>query len=191
MSLHTKDEHRPKDSKRTLWGRLRAAKSMPGREVEQGFVRVIIVTAVYAYFLLSFRSADPPSQELLVGASALWVAALGIFAAILVRPEKSVARRVFSIAFDMGAITWCMYSAGAVGAPLYPLYLWVTFGNGFRFGLPYLYLSSALALIGFSIVIALTPFWHQHVALSSGLLLGLLVLPLYVSTLLRLSLIHI
>jgi len=174
-----------KDGKQPLLRRLRAAKSMPGREIEQGFVRVVIVTCVFAYLLLSFHGVHPPSRELLAGASALWVIALGIFVAIIVRPEKSVRRRVFSIAFDMGAITWCMYSAGAVGAPLYPLYLWVTFGNGFRFGLAYLYMSSALALIGFSLVIALTPFWHQHLALSSGLLLGLIVLPLYLSTLLR------
>jgi two-component system sensor histidine kinase RpfC len=42
-----------------------------------------------------------------------------------------------------------------------------------------------VALVGFATVIAPTPFWLENPYLSAGLLIGLLVLPLYTSTLIR------
>ncbi len=164
----------------------RKARNCPGRELEQAIIRILIVCAVFVYLLSSHSSITTREfLDLLVFCSSFLLISVLIFAAIVVYPYKLVARRGVSIVVDMTAISSAMYLVGDAGAPLYPLYLWVTFGNGFRFGNPYLFASSSLSLIGFSIVIASVPFWHRHIALSLGLLFALLVLPLYVSTLLR------
>ena len=64
-----------------------------------------------------------------------------------------------------------------------PSIFWVILGNGFRFGVKYLFAASFVAVVGFGTVIAVSEFWRTHLAMSAGLLAGLVVLPLYVSRL--------
>ena len=65
------------------------------------------------------------------------------------------------------------------------IYLWVALGNGFRYGVPYLYFSTALATVGFGSVLAFNPFWHIHLALGIGILFTMVVVPLYAASLTR------
>ena len=84
---------------------------------------------------------------------------------------------------DLGLFSYGMYVGGEAFAPLYPIYLWTIFGNGFRFGVPYLFAATATSVVGFGIAIVSAPFWHEHRGLAAGLMAGLILLPLYVSTL--------
>ena len=102
---------------------------------------------------------------------------------ILYRPGVSVARRLLAIVLDLGLFSYGVAAGGEFTAALYPIYLWVILGNGFRFGVKYLFAASFVAVIGFGFVIAVSDFWRTHLALSTGLLVGLIVLPLYVSRL--------
>ena len=86
---------------------------------------------------------------------------------------------------DIGALTYLMYLTGELGSPLYMMYLWVIFGNGFRFGVPYLIISSVTSAIGFSLLIAYSEFWSEIFLLSTGLLIALIILPVYVSRLIK------
>ncbi|MCW8907013.1 MAG: ATP-binding protein [Sedimenticola sp.] len=106
-----------------------------------------------------------------------------LFAAILIRPEKSPFRRVVGILADVSAFSFGLAITGEIGAPWYAVYLWVTFGNGFRYGEKYLYLSGVLSVVGFSCVILLTPYWQENLALGIGLLVSLIVLPGYAAKL--------
>lgn len=159
----------------------------PGRELEQAVLRLVIGTIVYAYLAYTYRDSGPSAAGLSVHLLALPFLAVAVLhaATIVQRPERSVGRRLFAIALDISALSGCMLLTDAAGAPLYPLYLWVTIGNGFRFGRVYLYVASALSLIGFTLVVVVSPYWSGHAALSAGLLIGLIVLPLYVAALLR------
>jgi two-component system sensor histidine kinase RpfC len=67
----------------------------------------------------------------------------------------------------------------------YPLLLWIIFGNGFRFGVRYLAIAAAVTTVAFTVVVMTTPFWRDNISLALGLLVGLLVLPAYVSVLIR------
>jgi two-component system sensor histidine kinase RpfC len=87
--------------------------------------------------------------------------------------------------FDLGLFSYGMYVGGETFALLYPVYLWVIFGNGFRFGIPYLFAAGATSVLSFGIVIMTTAFWQEHRGLAAGLTAGLVLLPLYVSTLIR------
>jgi two-component system sensor histidine kinase RpfC len=70
-------------------------------------------------------------------------------------------------------------------APMYIVMMWVTIGNGLRYGARYLLIASVVATATFTAVVLASPFWHTIPFLSGGLALGLLVIPAYLQSLLR------
>ncbi len=58
-------------------------------------------------------------------------------------------------------------------------YLWVTKGNGLRFGKHYLFMAILCAIVGFGVVIVTSAYWTQHPYMSIGMLIGFIALPLY------------
>ncbi len=110
---------------------------------------------------------------------------IGIFISILIYPQISVARRILSMVMDVGATTYVLYFLGAAGTPVYGVYLFNACGNGFRFGPRYLYLSSALSVSGFAFVLATSEYWAAHRTLGIGLVIVLIVIPMYFASLVR------
>jgi two-component system sensor histidine kinase RpfC len=94
-------------------------------------------------------------------------------------------RRLTALFLDLGAISYEMFQGGAGTAWLYPAYLWVIFGNGFRFGANFLVLAMSVGTLMFGTLALLSPFWHAQPWLSGGLLVGLVIVPLYALTLIR------
>lgn len=127
---------------------------------------------------------ETETQVLAVAAAFLFFSA-GIILVIFINPQISRPRRVLGMVTDLSAATYGMYMSGEIGSPLFGVYLWVTFGNGFRYGPPYLYAATTLSIIGFTLVILTSSYWRQHHVLGIGLLLALIVLPMYISTLLH------
>ena len=92
--------------------------------------------------------------------------------------------RIGAVVADIFAISSYTALAGSHGLILYPIYLQTIIGHGYRYGLPYLYLSNSLGLIGFTIAI----FFNRAFAETSLVIayyLGLLLVPLYALLLLR------
>ncbi|MDZ7802954.1 ATP-binding protein [Thiohalophilus sp.] len=94
-------------------------------------------------------------------------------------------RRLTTNIADIGTVSFLMITNGESGIPLFVLYLWITLGNGFRFGVPPLIVSTVLSVIGFSFVIGLSPTWQAHPPLIGGVMLAIIVLPLYTGHLIR------
>ena len=90
---------------------------------------------------------------------------------------------VYAAIADVGMISLSLHLDGRGDAALFPLYLWVILGNGFRFGNQALFLAAALSCLGFATAAACTPYWARQPSLSISLLLALLALPAYSSTL--------
>ena len=109
--------------------------------------------------------------------------ALAITLLVLAHLQDSPARRVLGIIADNGTTTYFMLQTGEYGAIVFGLYLFVAFGNGFRYGRLYLRISHATALLGFTIVLFASDFWSQHAVIALGLLIMLLILPMYVGEL--------
>ncbi|MBO8042944.1 hypothetical protein J6396_35375, partial [Pseudomonas aeruginosa] len=86
---------------------------------------------------------------------------------------------------DYGLIAAGMVQMGEPLAWVYIVVMWVTVGNGMRFGNHYLYVAVAMALVSFGFTVLQTPYWMQNFRLAIGLWLGLAAVPLYFSTLLR------
>jgi two-component system, sensor histidine kinase RpfC len=67
----------------------------------------------------------------------------------------------------------------------YPLFLWMILGNGFRFGLKWLFVAAALGALAFGAVVYKTHYWSDNAVLGYSLAAGLFVIPAYCSTLIR------
>src|SRR5690606_9733046 len=78
-----------------------------------------------------------------------------------------------------------MMTLGEEVAPLYVIILWVTIGNGLRFGPGFLLTAVCLAVATFISVILVTPYWQANATLAWGLLVGLILIPGYFTSLLR------
>jgi two-component system sensor histidine kinase RpfC len=141
----------------------------------------------YLYLAGVFDGEHTDMQVLLhrvMGISVL-VASWGILIAIVINPRKSVLRRVIGMLSDMGYTSYALYGGGAVSSPLFIVYFWVIFGNGFRYGNRYLFAAMTLSVIGFSVVLVSSDFWIKYRGLGLGVALGLIVLTVYVSSLIR------
>lgn len=112
-------------------------------------------------------------------------ATLFLFVHLLIYPGVSRFRRLLGIPIDIGCVAYLMHSGDELTAFTYPIFLWAIFGNGFRFGVKYLFIAAVVGFLAFLVVIETTPFWRDNRELSGGLLAGLIILPVYVSVLIR------
>lgn len=160
----------------------------PDSEHEQAIIRVVIVALVFSYLIGLKLFANNDSvvvlDEIWILGAYLIVSCIYVILIVL-RPIASPARRLTAMITDIGATSIVLHLGGAAAAPFYPVYLWICFGFGFRYGLPYLTASVAAAVAGFVAVIVTTPFWQEQLPLGLGLLAALIILPAYTSTLIR------
>jgi len=148
-------------------------------EHEQAIIRILIVGLFFVFFYF----AGKPFVAAVAGT--YLIISLLMFAWILWLPMVSPLRRVLGIIGDVGVTSVSMAYADNVGAPLVAIYLWVIVGNGFRYGLSYLGISTVIASAGFIVVLLLTPYWEEHALLGLSLLLTIGIIPLYMATLVR------
>ena len=99
-----------------------------------------------------------------------------------------LAQRATSILLDNAAVSWILCFGGQTLAGIYVVYLWLTIGYGTRYGPRYLYANLVASVIGFAVVVAMSPFWGALPTLSIGLAFGLVVIPAYAAYLI--SLLH-
>lgn len=168
------------------WARSRFEKR-PDSEHGQAFVRLAI-NAVFLVYLLGLASAKGLTGDILPYALLIVVVeavvCLGILAHMLVDPGVSHVRRWVGMVTDYAAMGAVM-TLGPALAPVYVVYLWVTIGNGLRYGPRYLLAAVSLAVLSFLGVILVTPYWQQNASLAWGLLAGLVAIPAYLTSLLR------
>jgi two-component system sensor histidine kinase RpfC len=147
-------------------------------EQSQATVRLVIVGIGLAYAVWYAMGRGNFNIVGLLGA--YLAVAIGIYAAIRLWPTRSIARSIFGMVVDVAAITGVLF-LGSAGAVVVGAYLFVIFGNGFRFGRIYLHLSQLLCVAGFLIVFNLVPWWRNDQFYFVGWLIALTVLPFYVS----------
>jgi two-component system sensor histidine kinase RpfC len=167
-------------------GRLRGRKDS---EHEQALVRIVIASLVLAY-MGHVHVPGPEAQgheqvALIWGVGAFLAFSTFLFGAIVLSPAINVHRRVLGMVMDAAMTTYCVALSGEVGVAIFGVYLFIIFGNGFRYGRAYLLGCQAMCLAGFLYVLLTSPFWESRAVSGWGLLVALIVLPLYVLTLLK------
>src|SRR5690554_2424816 len=159
----------------------------PDSEHSQAIVRLGLTALVLCVLLWSNMAGHrPPAYEavlmiILMG----FIVGIGLLAGILARPGVSHVRRAIGMASDYGLMAAAMSIMGGPLAWVYVIIMWVTVGNGLRYGNRYLYLAMGAAVAAFSLPLLLHPYWHANLSLGIGLLVGLVAVPLYLSGLLR------
>jgi two-component system, sensor histidine kinase RpfC len=162
-----------------LSSRLRGS---PDREHEMAINRMVFAVLFLGFMGGAFYYGAASSVAVAVAIGYL----AGSFALVvhLAIWPSATRRRSCALLLDVAALSFEMHAGGSLNAWQYPAYLWVVFGNGFRFGPKALITAMIAALFAFALVVATTPFWYSQLALSSGLLLGLFIIPMYTYSLL-------
>ncbi|QQP88783.1 response regulator [Skermanella sp. TT6] len=166
-------------------GRMSAART--DTEHEQIVIRILLVSLILAYVLvlvLAEGTAGHLVRSVLI-LPTVFAGSWLLLVHLMLEPGPSVPRRVVGNLLDMSMVSAFLHVGGAMAAPWYLIYLWVTFGNGFRYGPRFLMSSAVLGAAGFAWVIHATPFWLEIPHVAYGLLAALLVLPAYVARLIR------
>ena len=141
-------------------------------ELEQSLLRVAIGGLVLVYLAFSvYRDSHVTEDE----AQVLWVA-IGFFAfsialtlQIVTSGGVSIARRYLGMVADNAVTSYCLIQTGEPGAVIIGVYLFITFGNGFRYGRAYLHACQILSLAGFALVMMMSDFWRAEMSLSIGI----------------------
>jgi two-component system sensor histidine kinase RpfC len=159
----------------------------PDSEHGQAMVRLAVLTVVLVYLLLHGPGDGGMAQyrDVLAMVALGFVVGVGIVAGIAVKPGVSHLRRVIGMLTDYGLMAAAMIRLGEPLAWVYVILMWVTVGNGLRYGNRYLRVAVAMAACSFGSVLAFSPYWAQNRSLGIGLLVGLVAVPLYLSGLLR------
>ena len=154
----------------------------------QATIRLIVLAVVLVYMLVRGAGGtldrDAYTDVLAMVATGFTVGGV-LLAWIIARPGRSHLRRGIGMVADYGLMALAMIRIGEPLAWVYVILMWVTVGNGLRFGNRYLVIAVAAAFASFGSVITFNTYWHDNRVLAVGLLLGLVAIPSYLSGLLR------
>ena len=155
-------------------------------EPEQAIkIRLAIGLAIFLYFGVPWGANELWVETLFSTPSLItlgyYAGAIVIVVALFMNPRPSPVRRVAGILLDLTSLSVLMFFAGDESVFLFVIYLWVILGNGFRYGSRYLYISLAVGIIGFTVVLLSGQYWADihHKPIGYSLLLLLLLIPLY------------
>jgi two-component system sensor histidine kinase RpfC len=156
-------------------------------EHEQSLIRVAIGLLVFGYLFSPGYSVEygGSGNQVRIAITVFVLFSLGLFLAVLARPKVSPVRRILGMLADLGATSYILAIGGEGSTPLVGLYLWVSMGNGFRYGVDYLIISTALSFFGFGAVLLHNEYWADHTIFAITILILLVVLPGYMGVLLR------
>lgn len=156
-------------------------------DIEQASLRVIVCGIAFAYvcyLILSSGGIGPGLLMGLIASTSDAIVGIAMIAMLRHGSARGPAMRYLGIVADNVALTVGIAGAGEAGVAMIGVYLWVTIGNGFRFGPRYLLASYWFSIAGLAALCTFAPFWLQHRAVGAGLLLALAIVPLYVLVLL-------
>ncbi len=156
-------------------------------EHEQALLRVVFALIIFVYLFLIFDLDKSSSTQ---KAALIFSGIFFIYAALLERAisfsqKPSGMRQPLEMIADLSAVTFGMLMTGETGALFYGIYIWIIVGNGIRYGTRALIRSHVLSVVGFTVVILMNDFWSVHRTIALGLLLTLIMIPLYTLKLLE------
>lgn len=158
----------------------------PDSEHGQAGVRLAIASLILVYLAaLHYFDSGSYIEVMIAVMLAEFLVAVGIMASILLRPGTSHVRRCVGMVTDYATLSVLMSLNAAALSPLYVIILWVTIGNGLRYGTRYLYAAALFSAVAFLTVILVNPFWRDQPFLAGGLWVGLIAIPGYLSSLMK------
>ena len=170
-----------------VWRKIQTrVRARPDSEFQQSLIRFVIGLVFIAYFASDLVVLESSVRNAVLSIGAAYTSIAAIFLVFVLSSSRiSPPRRIIAMLLDYSICSYTLVVAGESGSPLLVVYLWVTLGYGFRYGVSYLIVAAVLAVIGFSIVLILSPYWGTHLSISAAFLLSMVAIPLYAVFLLK------
>jgi len=155
-------------------------------EYEQAAIRLIIsfVISFYIIFLAYYQKIDNSIQVLSI-ATGYFLFSATIFFSITRHRGVYKKRRILGIIVDISSLSYTLAVSNEWVIVLLWIYLWVIFGNGFRYGVKYLYFATFISVIGFAMAYSHNQYWSANPFIAISMFSALITLPLYIASLLR------
>jgi two-component system sensor histidine kinase RpfC len=156
-------------------------------EQEQALLRVFFATLIFSLLVSHFNAGNSSAIQdiVLFFSGSFMFFSIAFLTNVFLRPNPSEKRQLLAIFADLGAVTFGMLMTQEIGTLFYGIYLWVIVGNGLRYGTESLVKSYILGVFGFITVILFNDYWRIHGTLAVGLLLTLVLIPVYIYKLLE------
>ncbi len=160
-------------------------------ELAQSKVRFAIFLIVVAYIAIAsiivspVNEIEPWAKSLLIYYCFYQVVSVGIYVLVRTLPGHYPARRLLAMINDYVALGFSIIANCPVMIPIYAVIVWITVGNGMRYGRRYLYIASMFAQVTLATVFLMTPHLQDSPGLMVTLSLTALIVPIYASVLLR------
>ena len=151
-------------------------------EHEQVLIRLAFTSVLFVFFFFEYVVLNSAyvQKALFVFSGILLAFSAAMVVIVLIGGVSSRKRQWLMMFADIGAVTYGMLITQETGMLFWGAYLWVVTGNGLRYGTPALITSHVLSLIGFTAVILINPYWMAHPRMAIGMLLTLVLIPLYI-----------
>src|SRR6267154_2199107 len=156
-------------------------------EQEQALLRVFFAIFIFIFMFSRFNAGNSSSTQDVVFffSGSFLIFSITLLAIVFFRPDSSEKRQPLAIIADLGATTFVMLMTEEIGTLFYGLYLWIIVGNGLRYGTKLLVMAHRFGVLGFVVVILFNDYWRIHKYFAIGLLLTLILIPLYIYKLLE------
>ncbi|SCX93417.1 MULTISPECIES: hybrid sensor histidine kinase/response regulator [unclassified Pseudomonas] len=156
-------------------------------ELDQATLR-LTVSACALLYIVVLASLSPDAARyvpIIVYITTFIFASVFLRMAIKRWPGHFFWRRLFAMLHDYTGIAFSMIVGGEGALPIYAALLWVTLGNGMRFGSRYLALATVIALSTLVLIFWLNPFWRTQPYMFLMLIVTTIVVPAYAHILLK------
>jgi len=155
-------------------------------EFQQAVIRLVILAAITVYFSSHYYMTKQANiLEQPIGFLTIYdFTAILILYSFKFIPGVSHTRRSFTLLADLTLLSFTLHIGGDEATLCFSVYLWLIIGYGMRFGQKYLLAGAIIGVVEFTVVILTTDYWIEQRTAGIGLLIGLIVLPIFFSVLL-------
>lgn len=156
-------------------------------ELDQATLRLTVgaCASLYIFVVASLSTSDFATYVPIMWYMTFFFSvAIPLRMAIKRWPGHFFLRRLFAMTLDYVSLAFALIVGGEGALPLYAAVLWVTLGNGMRFGTRYLMIATLIALATLVAIFLLTPFWRGQPFLFLTLIVTTIVVPAYAHILL-------
>ena len=157
-------------------------------ELEQTLLRLILVLIGTIYGVtVSYLGVFPEGYLAPVVALGYFYVAMSAISILHVYfwPNGREWRHSAYMWADILVTSIVMHYFGKYGAPFFVMYLWLTVGNGFRYGYKELIHCAGVSVCGFIVMCLYTPYWREEFLLSIAGIMLLSIIPMYVAIMLK------
>jgi two-component system sensor histidine kinase RpfC len=157
-------------------------------ELEQSFMRLLVVSCgeIYTFVLAYLGKLEGGYYHPLVIIGFVYILfSLAIIFQVYLYPSGVRWRHTTYMLFDVLLVCTLLFYLGEYGVPFFAVYLWLTVGNGFRYGYKELILCAVLSLFGFVVVSQTSGFWKNELFFTASGIILLSIIPMYVAVMLK------